>query len=89
MAKSEQDQSFDSPSLAVTAIVEFFGGVPALAEAFKTYNMPPISEAAIYKWRERGQIPGEWIVNLVALGTLQRRAFKIDNFIDAQTKKVG
>ena len=68
--------------LDVDRLIEYFGGVNALADALKQYNPEnAASTAAIYKWRTRGSLPLAQLQKLSELAKYQGKYLDLNNFI--------
>ena len=66
----------------IEQLIDFFGGVNALADALKQYFPDePVSSAAIYKWRARGSLPLAQLQKLALLAQKQGRTLDIDALI--------
>jgi hypothetical protein len=68
------------PQLNVRAVVLFFGGPAELSRRVKASGKT-LSVKGIEKWHERGRVPGEWIVALIALAKSEGRLFEVHDFI--------
>ena len=68
--------------LDVDRLIEYFGGVNALADALKQYDPEnAASTAAIYKWRTRGSLPLTQLQKLSELAKYQGKYLDLNNFI--------
>lgn len=68
--------------LDVDRLIEYFGGVNALADALKQYDPEnAASTAAIYKWRTRGSLPLAQLQKLSELAKYQGKYLDLNNFI--------
>lgn len=66
----------------IEQLIDFFGGVNALADALKQhFPDEPVSSAAIYKWRARGSLPLAQLQKLALLAQKQGRTLDIDALI--------
>lgn len=66
----------------IDQLIDFFGGVNALADALKQhFPDEPVSSAAIYKWRARGSLPLAQLQKLALLAQKQGRTLDIDALI--------
>jgi 2-isopropylmalate synthase len=71
--------------LDIARLIDYFGGVNALAAAWKEhYPTEVVSTAAIYKWRARASLPLAQLQKLTALAELQGRPLDLNAFIQHQ-----
>lgn len=68
--------------LDIERLIDYFGGVNALAQAFQgAFPDSPLSTAAIYKWRTRGSLPLAQLQKLTQLAQQQGRRLDLNAFI--------
>lgn len=59
-----------------------------LEKQFAKHKLPVIKAASIQKWLERGQIPGDRIVDLHVLAKKQKKPINLYEFIKPDTKAI-
>lgn len=59
-----------------------------LSEQLKIHKLGTIKPASVQKWLERGQIPGDWLVNLHILAKKQKKPLNLYDFIERDVKAV-
>lgn len=68
--------------LDIDQLINFFGGVNALADALKQHDpQNAASTAAIYKWRKRGSLPLAQLQKLTELAQVQGKYLDLNQFI--------
>ncbi len=71
--------------LDIDRLIQYFGGVNALAEALKQHDPDhAASTAAIYKWRTRGSLPLAQLQKLHELAQAQGKRLDINAFLKQQ-----
>lgn len=71
--------------LDIEQLINYFGGVNALAEALKQHDPEnAASTAAIYKWRTRGSLPLAQLQKLSELAQAQGKYLDLNKFIKQQ-----
>lgn len=65
----------------VEALISHFGGAAALARRLQERKLPPITEDGINKWRWRGSIPMDRLLDLQRLGKMERRPININIYL--------
>ena len=71
--------------LDIEQLINYFGGVNALAEALKQHDPEnAASTAAIYKWRTRGSLPLAQLQKLSELAQTQGKYLDLNKFIKQQ-----
>ncbi|MDK4567314.1 2-isopropylmalate synthase [Kingella kingae] len=71
--------------LDIDRLIDYFGGVNALADALKQHDPDhAASTAAIYKWRTRGSLPLNQLQKLTDLAQSQGKTLDLNAFIKQQ-----
>lgn len=73
----------------VLGIVKLFGGRRELARGLKDHGIIEISQFAVNKWCERGEIPAARIPDLQALARKKRITFRLMQYVTKPNKKAA
>lgn len=65
----------------VEALIAHFGGAAELSRRLSERNLPAITEDGINKWRWRGSIPMDRLIDLQKLGKIERRPININKYL--------
>lgn len=65
----------------IERLILHFGGPEKLSLALKRRNFPPITESGIEKWRRRGTIPMQRLIDLQELGRMEKKPISIGIYL--------
>lgn len=73
----------------VEVLIQHFGGAAELSRKLSERKLPPITEDGINKWRWRGSIPMDRLLDLQTLGRIERKPIKIATYLRQFAKTVA